>query len=107
MLNFKCDILEEVGQDNIEAVIILAGAIDSWSDTPDPRDISVELCGIPLTWDQAAPLLDYSYDAGFGCMDCHNILVYTSTYVIYVHEYDGSTELRSIPRNPSAFKVQS
>lgn len=107
MLNFKCDILEEVGQDNIEAVIILNGMIYSWRDTPDPRDIPVELCGIPLTWDQAAPLLDYSYDDGFGSVDCHNILVYTSTSVIYVHEYDGSTELCSIPRNPSAFKVQS
>lgn len=40
-------------------------------------------------------------------MDCHDILVYTSTSVIYVHEYDGSTTLRSIPRNPPTFKVQS
>lgn len=102
MLNFKRDILEEVGQDNIEAVIILDGVINSWSYTPDPRNIPVELCGIPLTWEQAAPLLDYSYDDGFGSMDCHNILVYTSTYIIYVHEYDGATTLRSILRNPPA-----
>lgn len=40
-------------------------------------------------------------------MDYHNILVYTSTYVIYVHEYDGATTLRSIPCNQPAFKVQS
>lgn len=52
------------------------------------------------SWENVKDVLDYPYDPGYGFMDVHNIMIWTPTRVIYVHEYDGSTSLRSVPRNP-------
>ena len=96
--NFKEDIEIAVGEDAILAVVILDPNISTY--TKDSRNLNPALCNIPLSWEQAAPLLDYSYESGFGSMDCHDILVYTQSDVYYIHEYDGSTDIHSVPRNP-------
>jgi hypothetical protein len=55
-----------------------------------------------LTWEQARPMLDYSYDTGYGGADCHAVWVWTPTRVLFVVQYDGSTGLESVPRAPVA-----
>jgi len=102
MNNFKQDILAAVEDEVIEAVVITGNIYTYWGSSPDPRntDSLKAVIGKAITWEQAAPLLDYSYDSGYGSMDCHDVLVYTAANVYYIHEYDGSTSVCSVPRNP-------
>ena len=58
--------------------------------------------GVVLSWKEAKPLLDYTYDSGYGAPDCHSITAWTEENVIFVVQYDGSTSLHSVPRNPVA-----
>ena len=49
-------------------------------------------------------LLDYHFDDDFGLPDCNPITIWTETRIIFTREYDGSTWLHSLPRNPTDFK---
>lgn len=40
-----------------------------------------------------------------GAPECHAITAYTETRVIQVYQYDGSTGVYSIPRNPTGGEV--
>lgn len=51
-------------------------------------------------WDEVQKLIDYEYNAGFGGAGCHPIYLWTPTRILYIHEYDGSTSLSTIPRHP-------
>ena len=99
MTTFMDNILAEAGQETIEAIVIHSadGKINNCFVKSGDRDIPIEFCSIPLTVEQALPLLNYT---DYGSQDCHNVYVYTATRVIYVHEYDGDTWLKSVPRNP-------
>ena len=99
MANFKQDILEAVGEEKIEAIEILEG-IGHFYGEQNPRDVALLSYHGAHSPEVILPLLDYEYDDGFGGMDCHDILVWTATKVFYVREYDGSTGLRSVKRNP-------
>ena len=57
--------------------------------------------GRVLDWGWARPLLDYKYGTEYGSPECHSIYAWTETSVIFVAQYDGSTWLNSIPRNPT------
>lgn len=97
--SFKDDILAEAEGPIIGIKVPLMGSSFSYSE--DTRDGPLkQYDGQVISWEIAAPLLDYSYCAGYGSMDCHNIIAWTETQVIYIHEYDGSTCVCSLPRNP-------
>lgn len=59
---------------------------------------------IILPRDEGLKKLDYEFNNSYGGADCHPITVWTDKTVIYIHEYDGSTELSSRPRNPTNHK---
>lgn len=67
-------------------------------------DTRLERCshGVVLSWNEALTALDYDYDAGFGGVDCNSVYIWTATRILFVDEYDGSTSVCSIPRNPQA-----
>ena len=46
-------------------------------------------------------MLDRQYDDGFGGQDVPDFYIWTENFVGCVHEYDGATHTRWIPRNPS------
>lgn len=97
--SFKDDILAEAKGPIIGIRIPLMNSYSSYSN--DTRDALVkQYNGQTISWEIAAPLLDYPYYSGYGSMDCHNIVAWTETQVIYIHEYDGSTSVCSLPRNP-------
>ena len=56
--------------------------------------------GMVLGWEQARHYLDYNYDRGFGTQECHSIIAWTASWVLYVDEYDGATSVGALPRNP-------
>ena len=102
MANFKQDILAAVGDEKIEAIMVLEHLNTwGWPQEVDSRDkITDEMIGKSLPAETILPLLDYEYDDGFGRQDCHNICVWTADSVYYIHEYDGSTSVDSVKRNP-------
>lgn len=68
------------------------------------RDCSytINICIPILTWEEAMPKLDKEFDSGFGSVGCPAIYAYTPNWVIFVSQYDGSTSIKRIPRNPTA-----
>jgi len=112
MLNFKEDILLATEGEVIQSVVILAQLDTVWQAecfhrANDPRDTPELLAVIkkPISWETAAPLLDYPFDAGYGMMDCHAVVIYTDKSIYFVHEYDGSTCLHSVYREPSSCEI--
>jgi hypothetical protein len=56
-----------------------------------------------LQWEEAEPYMTgWSFYGGFGSPSCYAICVWTNRRVGQVHEYDGSTRLTWVPRNPIA-----
>jgi hypothetical protein len=53
-----------------------------------------------LTREVGLTILDLDYDSGYGGADCFPFYAWTEDYVLFVAEYDGSTRLGRIPRNP-------
>lgn len=97
--NFKQDIILAVGDD--KPTIILIKNFGSWLEERNAKfDEANRVANLPLDYHTGLNLLDYNYDAGFGWQDCHDIYIWSADYVYYIHEYDGSTSIQSVPRNP-------
>lgn len=98
--SFAADIEAETDGEPIEAIVILAGdpRWDRYWD--DERAIPDGMKDRPLPWDEARPLLDKPYDTGYGSQDCPDIHAWTRSRVLSIHEYDGSTGVIWVPRNP-------
>lgn len=55
-----------------------------------------------LSLDEARPFLQsWAFVGGFGSAACYPVWIWTTTAVLFVHEYDGSTGLAHVPRAPS------
>ena len=97
-INMKEDILDSVGKKVNTAIIIVTSDSDvSYSKFPK------ELIGIPQKLKKVIDYLDYDFDDGYGRQQCHDFFIYTKEEIFYIHEYDGSTYLCSIPRNPENY----
>lgn len=46
--------------------------------------------------------LDVEYENGFGAAGCFPIYAWTKSRVFFIGEYDGSTGISWVPRNPIA-----
>ena len=105
MRTFAQDIEEAAGEP-IEYIVIGAfgwGSIDDGDNEvykQNGRNVPKHLRGIVLEWEAARPYLDYEYDTGYGAPECHAITAWTANKVLYVVQYDGSTGIVAIPRNP-------
>lgn len=96
MANMKEDILEIAdGEEILGVVISKTRSGYAWSDDEADSPIAEKL----TPWNEAAPYLDYGYDDGYGGQDCHSIYAWTPSRVLFVSEYDGSTCVKSIPRD--------
>lgn len=95
MANFKVDLLAAADDEVIEAIVLgeggWGGEVDGWGDYP---------VGSLLTWDEALPFVDREYDDGYGVPECPSTYAWTATKVLYVVQYDGSTDVCWLPRNP-------
>ena len=110
MSNFKKDVLDEVGDETIESIVIGEfGWGRGWGrgvDEPGFGEGGVTLVpwekrGHCLPVEEALELLNYDYDTNFGAPSCHAIYVWTGKRIIWITQYDGSTSLDSAPRNPT------
>jgi hypothetical protein len=108
IMNFKDEILEQADGEAINAIVV--GEF-GWGPEPDDsaygflsserrRPIPKKLKFIPVKWEEVADYLDYNYDRDYGGPDCHKIYAWTNSWIIYVDEYDGATQVSRIPRHP-------
>ena len=68
-----------------------------------PEPIPRELRGKVLTLEQAQPHMQcWSFYGGYGAPMAYATYVWTDRRVIWVTQYDGSTNLDSMPRSPVA-----
>lgn len=44
--------------------------------------------------------IDQEYDSGYGGADCFPLYAWTKSRVFFISEYDGSTCVSYVPRNP-------
>lgn len=98
-LNFAAQIDALTATDPILAIVI--GSRWGDKDEPDAKCIADSHLNVPLTWDIARPLLDYTYDPGYGGTEAHPIVAWTEHVVIFSCQYDGSEWLAAVPRNPT------
>lgn len=100
MNNFAREIEDEAGKEPILGAVLSASRRDKsiFHKTPLPKI---------LEWSEAKPILSYSYDDGYGGQDCHSIYAWTKSKGVFVHEYDGSTCVVSVPRNPTRVRPTS
>lgn len=92
MANFKEDILHVVGEEDIIGIVLS----EDYTNRSIPEDLESKV----VSWEEVESLLDYEYSTGRGSQDCHSIYAWTETRVIFISEYDGSTNVTSLPRNP-------
>jgi hypothetical protein len=105
MANLSLWLLEAAAGEHIEAVVIgelgWGGfgheQVPSYDQQPKNK---------VLTWAEALPWIDYEFDDGFGAPSCNAIHAWTANKVIFVSQYDGSTSVESVPRNPSDAKPE-
>lgn len=82
----------------VEAIVF-----GSWGDFggEGPDAVSNAWQGRVLNLEEARALMNgWRFVGGFGGAATYPCYVWTSKRVIFVHEYDGSTCLSSVPRNP-------
>lgn len=98
---FKQDILDALKGEPIEAIRIDETDILDFSNKAADDKVPKDLLGKVISWDIAAPLLDYPYDSDFGSQECHDVMIWTATRVWFIHEYDGTTWFTYVYRNPT------
>lgn len=96
MANLKQMIEANAGDEHIEAVVIGPHYNDTYG---DEKRFAEKLNRV-LSWEEAASVLDVEYDNGYGGADTHPVTVWTASRVIFVHEYDGATNVVYVPRHP-------
>jgi hypothetical protein len=97
-ISFKNDILEVADGESILAIRMDTSPF--YRSDCARKELSKHLDKQVISWEEAAPFLDYPYDTGYGAQDCHDIVAWTENKVIYIHEYDGSTSVCYLDRNP-------
>jgi hypothetical protein len=97
------DALEHAADPEPISAIVIGpfGRGDGFGEERITRPVSVRV-GELLTWDEARPMLDYE----FGTPQCDAIYAWTENKVLVVYEYDGSTQILTIPRNPTPAEVR-
>ena len=101
------------GAENIQGIVFGAwgwGSLPMWKDehgNPEyefgepPAPIPEDKRGVLLSWVEAEPFLkNWSCYGGYGSPDCYAITMWTKDYVYFITQYDGSTRISEVPRNP-------
>lgn len=100
MSNFLKGIEEELATCNDETVeAVVVGKFQPWYREGN-KYFPDSLTERPIDWEEVKEYFNYEYDDGFGGAECHPVYIYTKSYILYVSEYDGSTAVCKIPRNP-------
>lgn len=101
MATFAENLEHAAGDEAIECIVIGAYGWNGFKDDDDVR-VPESQRNVVLPWSEARPLLMYEHDTGYGAPECNAVTAWTATRVLFVVQYDGSTSVHSVPRNPEA-----
>jgi hypothetical protein len=92
------------GEANGEPIVAIVIVEMGWVGYNEPKEgpLPEKLRGTVLSWEEAVPFLQYEFSADYGAPGCQAITVWTASKVIFISQYDGSTSIHSVPRNPVA-----
>ena len=95
------DILEYLDKgETIEAIVFGNYGWNGYGE-PSIPPIPADKRGVVLSVQEAEPLMQgWSFYGGYGAPHCYAAYIWTDKRVIWVTQYDGSTDLDSAPRNP-------
>lgn len=80
--------------ERVTAIIVGRHDDAHWLDEPKPNE------NVVLSREEGLLLLDQDYDNGYGGPNCRPFYAYSPSRIYFVSEYDGTTGLASMPRNP-------
>lgn len=87
--------------EQIEAVVFGEWGWDGLSE-PEPAPVPESARGQILSYEEAYPYGEgWSFYGGYGSPECYAVNIWTNKRVLYVVQYNGSTRLAAIPRNPT------
>lgn len=101
MSNAYDDLIELLDDDEkVEAVVF--GHWGGWhSEDGSPYVVPQGIKGKLISINEAKFYMHgWSFYSGYGDPEAYAVYIWTNKNVIFVHEYDGSTMLSSVPRNP-------
>jgi|TARA_Y100000310_G_scaffold236561_1_gene239757 hypothetical protein len=79
----------------------IVGIVFGTDEYNDRFDIPAAKQGVVLSAEEAAPLMvGWTFYGGFGGACCPPCVVWTTSRIIGVSEYDGATGLTALPRFP-------
>lgn len=93
----KEDILNKVG-DELDTAIIMVTS-DSCVRRKN-RKFPKDLIDKPVLLKDVIDCFDYDFDDGYGGQECHDLFIWTKSKVFFIWEYDGSTHISFVQRNP-------
>lgn len=99
MANLKGWILKAANGEAVEGVVIGEMGWGSYGSDGVPNYAQQPRNRV-LTWQEALPWIDYEFEAGYGAPGCNAVYAWTASRVLFVSQYDGSTCINSVPRNP-------
>ena len=104
MANFKEDILDAVGDEIRDAIIIVN---DDYHVEKKNRKYPKELIRKIIVLTDVIDYFDYEYDDDYGEQECHNIYIWTHKKVFFIRDYDGSTYIESVPKSPRDYHYRT
>jgi hypothetical protein len=95
--------MKELDKDEtVEAVIFGKYGWEGY-DEPKPAPIPKDKQKILMTLEEAEPYMqEWEIYGGYGAPNAYAMYVWTNKRVMWITQYDGSTSLDSMPRNPIA-----
>jgi len=97
-MTFIEELLSKVPGETVVGIVIGAFGWEAYNE-------ELELAGSPkgkvMSLDEAKHFLSYEYESSYGAPKCHAVTMWTSDSIVFVVQYDGSTGVCSIPRNPT------
>jgi hypothetical protein len=101
-MNAYDDLMEELEEGEVVEALVF-GEYGWGGYGEDTEFIPKDKKNVLLTLEEAKPMMDgWTYYGGYGAPDCYATYVWTNKRVIWVTQYDGSTNLSSAPRSPVA-----
>ena len=91
---------EKTTGETIEAIVV--GQHDARESRFQANDKPLPDENIILSREDGLKKLDQDYDNGYGGADCFPIWAWTANRIYFISEYDGSTRMNYVPRNPIA-----
>jgi len=101
MANIKTWLLqaEQKSGEPIEAIVVGTHDDDTYMHNGEQPRHAAQLNRL-LTREEGLDILDKEYDNGYGGPDCFPMYAWTRSRIYLIHEYDGATGPRWLPRNP-------